>query len=322
MSGGGPAPGDEPAGPDLLAVLTDTERNLDPADPEADGRVQVIGYGEVSVALTVTALPGIVAKRMSGFADAAAVSAYLDLLTTYIAELRRAGIRVIETRAIPVTRPDQAPVVYLVQPRVDADTLGNALLATGDDNEVTAAINSVLGAVTQLALHTTNRTDGHEVALDGQLSNWSFGSGAGPLLIDVGTPFMRHRGEHTIDREFLLAPVPVGIRAYYRRRRLIEAYLDDYFTPRLVALDMLGNLHKEGAEDRIELGIDVVNEWLATTDLPGPREPITRTDVDDYYRKDADLLALYLRLRRMDRFVQTRALRRTYDYVLPGEVTR
>ncbi len=282
----------------------------------------MLGYGEVSVALTITALPGIVAKRMSGFADAVAVGAYQDLLDSYLAELRSAGIRVIETQSIPVVRPGRAPVVYLVQPRVPAESLGNALLTTGDDQEVSVAIQAALAAVAQLAEHTTDRTDQLEVALDGQLSNWSFDSEGAPLLIDVGTPFMRHRGQHTIDREFLLAPVPAGIRAHYRRRRLIEAYLDDYFVPRLVALDMLGNLHKEGAQDRIGLGIDVVNDWLAATDLPGPREPITRTDVDAYYRKDADLLALYLRLRRMDRFVQTRALRRTYDYVLPGEVSR
>ena len=322
------AAGGEPGDAELLATLDETERHLDPADPEAGGRVQVLGYGEVSVALTVSALPGLVCKRMSGFADAAAVSAYLDLLDTYITGLRRAGVRVIETRGVPVTRPGRPPVVYLVQPRTTAESLGNARLATGDDNQVTAVIRSVLGAVAQLAGHTTGRSDGLEVALDGQLSNWSFGpqdpepTHTGPLLIDVGTPFMRRGGRHAIDREFLLAPVPAGIRAYYRRRRLVEAYLDDYFVPRLVALDMLGNLHKEGAADRIDLGTDVVNEWLATTDLPGPREPITRADVDAYYRKDADLLALYLRLRRMDRLVQTRALRRTYDYVLPGDVAR
>lgn len=323
-----PAAAGESGDAELLAALDETESRLDPADPEAGGRVQVLGYGEVSVALTVSALPGLVCKRMSGFADAAAVGVYLDLLDTYITEIRRAGIRVIETRGIPVMRPDRAPVVYLVQPRATADSLGNARLATGDDNQVTAAIGAVLGAVAQLAEHTTTRTDGLEVALDGQLSNWSFGpqgpepTTTGPLLIDVGTPFMRRGGQQMIDREFLLAPVPAGIRAYYRRRRLVEAYLDDYFVPRLVALDLLGNLHKEGAPDRIDLGADVVNEWLATTDLPGPREPITRADVDAYYRKDADLLALYLRLRRMDRVVQTRALRRTYDYVLPGDVAR
>ena len=48
----------------------------------------------------------------------------------------------------------------------------------------------------------------------------------------------------------------------------------------------------------------------------------TAEEVERYYRKDADLLALYLRLRRADRFLRTRVLRRHYDFVLPGPVAR
>ena len=55
---------------------------------------------------------------------------------------------------------------------------------------------------------TPPHAGGVEVALDGQLSNWSFGAAgdvdggepgepdSGPVLIDVGTPFMR-RGAGT-----------------------------------------------------------------------------------------------------------------------------
>ena len=52
------------------------------------------------------------------------------------------------------------------------------------------------------------------------------------------------------------------------------------------------------------------------------KNQVTADEVERYYRKDADLLALYLRLRRMDRLLRTRVLRRTYDYVLPGRVAR
>ena len=73
---------------------------------------------------------------------------------------------------------------------------------------------------------------------------------------------------------------------------------------------------------RLPLGLATVDEWLEAGDLPGPREPVSAEEVERYYRKDADLLALYLRLRRMDRFLRTRVLRRQYDYVLPGHVSR
>ena len=125
-----------------------------------------------------------------------------------------------------------------------------------------------------------------------------------------------------MSRAYLLGPVPPLLRTYYGRKGLVEAYLDDYFVPRTVALDLLGNFHKEGHADRLPNAIQVVNEWLADPDVPGPTEPIDAAEVQAYYRKDADLLELYLRLRRMDRFVRTKVLRRPYDYLLPGRVSR
>jgi hypothetical protein len=178
---------------------------------------------------------------------------------------------------------------------------------------------------TVLTLHSAGRRAGDrlEVALDGQLSNWSVVEGAPPVLVDVGTPFMRRDGRHLVDIGWLETPIPPLVRAYYHRRALVGAYLDDYYDPRTVAVDLLGNFHKEGRPDRIPLGLDVVDEWLtANADELGHRERPTAEEVEAYYRKDADLLALYLRLRRADRFLTTRVLRRPYDFILPGHVQR
>jgi hypothetical protein len=313
-----------PAHPaDVAAVLSRTEEALDPGRPDHDGSVAVLGYGEISVALAVADLPGLVCKRMSGFPDEGSAARYVLLVEDYLARLERAGVSVAPTRVVTVARPGRAPVVYLVQPRLPAESLGDHVLRTADDAVVRAALTAALGVIGLLARHPGPA--GEEVALDGQLSNWSFAADpttADPVLIDVGTPFVRRGGEHAMDREVLLAPVPPGIRAYYRRKRLVEAYLDDYFVPRTVAVDLLGNFHKEGALARLPLGLEVVNAWLGAGDLPGPTEPVTAEEVERYYRQDADLLALYLRLRRVDRFLRTRLLRRTYDYVLPGHVRR
>ncbi len=337
MSGGAPDVGGGPreaGGAALVEVLTRTEAHLDPADPEAGGRVRVLGYGEVSVALTVAELPGRVCKRMSGFAGDAAAQSYVQLVEEYLAELGAGGVRVAATEPVIVPRAGVAPVVYLVQPELPPASLGSALLHTATDKGFVDVLHHVLAQVAGLARHTAARREGVEVALDGQLSNWSFGVAgdvdggepgepdSGPVLIDVGTPFMRRWGRHAIDQEFLLAPVPAGIRAYYRRRRLIGAYLDDYFVPRLVAVDLLGNFHKEGRPDRVPMATREVNAWLDSGEVPGPRDRVTVAEVEHYYRQDADLLALYLRLRRMDRVLRTRVRRGRYDYVLPGAVQR
>jgi hypothetical protein len=41
-----------------------------------------------------------------------------------------------------------------------------------------------------------------------------------------------------------------------------------------------------------------------------------------YYARDASTLELSLRLRKLQRFLTTRLLRRRYDFVLPGRIAR
>ena len=127
-----PPPPPSPTATACATVLTDTEAAR-PANPEAGGHVKVLAYGEISAALTTDELPGLVCKRMAGYPDEESVNAYLDLVDEYLAELTTAGVRVVPTEAIPVHRPDSPPVVYLVQPRMDSQTLGHRLLHTTDD---------------------------------------------------------------------------------------------------------------------------------------------------------------------------------------------
>ncbi len=312
---------------DVSAILSELESRLDPAEPERTPGLTVLAYGEVSACLQLTGLPGLVCKRMSGFADEAAAERYQELVRTYLSELAAAGVQVVDTGVVPIPRPGRPPVVHLVQPELPVASLGHSILKTADDPMVVDAVERVLAATLRLAVYHRERSDGLEVALDGQLSNWSFGPDSphltDPVLVDVGTPFMRRAGRHLVDIGWLETPIPAGVRTYYHRRGLVGAYLDDYYDPRLVAVDLLGNFHKEGRADRVPLGVDVVNGWLAgDASVLGPHEPVTAEQVEKYYRSDADLLALYLRLRRADRFVRTKVLRQPYDFVLPGPVTR
>lgn len=288
-------------------LLAQVEATLDPARPTG---VQVLAYGEVSAALIVPGLEGYVAKRMSGFRDAEMAAAYMDVVEQYIAVLTDSGVPVVPTELIPVTRAGRPPVVYLVQPLMS--DLGNAMLHTAGDEWLEVALKQVLDLVQ--TLH--DRTGQPQVAVDAQLSNWSFASST-PTLIDVGTPFMRIDGRHLFDQEILLSAIPPGARAYYRRTGTVGEYMDDYFQPRLVTVDLLGNFIKEGVAARLLSGIKLANSWLTRHGY----EPVSRSQVEEYYKQDAATLELFLRARRLDRAVK-RALGREYDFLLPGPVKR
>lgn len=307
-------------------ALARVESALDPADPQHSG-LTVLAYGEISAALIVAgepALSGSVAKRMSGFRDADAAAAYVALLREYLARLTTLGVPTLATEPVTILRPHGGPTVFLLQPLVEADQLGHRLLLESTDEDLRAAIGAVLSNV-DTVLRANLATPGDEISIDAQLSNWAFGHGA-PTLIDVGTPFIRRNGAHAFDQEILLSAVPPGIRGYYRRQGTASEYMDDYFDARLIAVDLLGNFIKEGAGDRLPVGIAAVNEWLAgpAVDLPrsgGSAGPVTSAEVSSYYKQDAATLELFLRVRRMDRAIR-RVLRRPYDFILPGPVQR
>jgi hypothetical protein len=307
-------------------VLARFEAHLDPAHPDAAPGVAIIGYGEVSTVFALRELPGRVCKRMAGFRDAEAADHYTETVRRYIDFLEAEGVRVVETAILPIERPGRAPVVYLLQPQLAAEGLGNQVLRCADDATLRARLDAVLLRIGRLLRSNRTRRDGRSVTVDAQLSNWHFGAGerdAGdPVLIDIGTPFMRKDGVDEIGVELFLAAVPPGARALYRRARAVERYLDAFFDARSLLVDAVANFHKEGRPDRIPLALLRVNRWLAedVPDLGG--RPIGAEDVDRYYRNDAKTLELYLRARRFDRFVRTRLLRQRYDFILPGAIRR
>ena len=304
-------------------VLAELESRLDPAHPQRSG-VRVLAYGEISATLLLPAagFDSVVAKRMAGFPDESAAADYRALVDRYLAALAELGVNVVPTVPVVVPRSEGGPVVYLLQPRVDAATLGDTLVHGVGDAELHTMITTVLRQV-DAALSRT--VDGREVAVDAQLSNWSFpaaGVDHDPALIDVGTPFLRDSGGHALDVRVLLAAVPPGIRSWYLWRGTGDSYMDDYFVPRLAAVDMLGNLLKEQAGHRLAVGLAAANQWLGNhPDLRG-EAPITAAEVKAYYDADAATLESFLRVRRMDRFVRGRLLRRGYDFILPGRVQR
>jgi len=311
----------------VAATLQRFEERLDPAQPAAgDAPVEIVGYGEVSTAFALAALPETICKRMAGFGDARDVARYIEVVRRYIDWLTQLGVAVAETQLVPVRTRGGGHVVYLVQPRLPADGLGHHLLRQADDAMLCACLDAVLAIIATLMRRNRAATDGRTITVDAQLSNWYFdvrgGAVTAPMLFDVGTPYMRLHGIDEVGVDIFLAPIPPLIRWYYRRQRAVERYLDDYFDTRHILLDLLGNFYKEGRPDRISLALAHVNQWLATAGADLGAAAIDAAAVERYYAKDAAALELFLKARRVDRFIRTRLLRQRYNFILPGPIRR
>ena len=302
-------------------LLTRFETGLDPRWLERSSPpAQVVGFGEISAIFHINGDETVVYKRLPLFTTRTAADRYAGLHEEYCRLLIRAGLRLPESATAVVAVPRRPFVLYIAQQTLPASRFGHRLIHRLPEDGVAALLRRIIAQ--QQLIRTFNQTVGPDlkIAVDGQLSNWAVDDGdvdAGPIVfVDTSTPFIRRRGQHQLDTALLLRSVPVFIRPLLSGL-LVKDILDRYFDLRRNLIDLVANLFKEQRPDLIPLAVAVINEVLA-----GEFQPLREREVASYYRTDKYIWAVFLTLRRLDRWVATRLLRRRYEFILPGDIRR
>lgn len=271
-----------------------------------EDRLCVLGHGEISLVVGwPTDRPVVACKRLPVFPSAAAAERYGDVFTRYLARLEERGLQVVPS-TLRLLEPgrDGRRVGYVVQPVLPAASLGPEVLRGGrpdPDHPLLAAV--VAGVLAVVDART---------GLDAQISNWS-AQGERVHYLDVTTPILYDGGRLALDVDVLIAAYPWLLRPALRRFAappIAAAYCD----PRTVLLDLAANLHKERLTEWIPAVLEAANRELDV--------PLTAAEVDRYYRSNARLWEVMLRLRRADRWWQRKVRRRTYPFLLPGRTRR
>jgi hypothetical protein len=265
----------------------------------------VLGYGEITLVLGWPAVhPRVACKRLPVFDDERRARAYGSLIHEYVGELKTRGIRVLPTEW-RTTPTDGARVAgYVVQPVLPPDSLAPRLVA--DDG---AGAPELLASIVEQIVSVVDP----RIGLDAQLSNWAVLDGE-LHYFDVTTPLLADAtGRTRLDLDLLTSPLPAAIRPIVRRA-VAPGLVAAYHRPRDVAVDLVGNLLKERLEHAVTPAIERANARLSP--------PITRTEIDRWYRSDARTWDALLRLRRADRWWQRRVRRRVYPFLLPGPIRR
>ncbi len=294
-----------------MSDLGDDElRALDSLVDEAlgSGREELLptlGYGEISLVLGwPQEAPRYACKRMPAFPSQAAFESYARTLGDYVAALGAAGMDVVPTEMRGVDQLAGSVVGYVVQPILAADTLAPPILHAADPGDGHPLVDAIVAAAAG--------TVSPRIGLDAQLSNWTWDDGRLTYL-DVSTPMLwDEAGVSRLDLEPLAQAYPAILRPLLRRF-VAPRILDGYRDLRGVYLDLCGNLLKE----RLDLWLGAFLAAIA----PRLTQPLTAEDVHRYYRSDARLWAVLLRLRRLDRAWRLRT-GRTYPFLLPGPIER
>lgn len=269
--------------------------------------LEIIGYGEITIAVKLTTSKGdFVCKRLAPLSSREVAAHSAAVIARYIEELEACGIDVVQTQT-PFLEGRDGWVLYCVQPMLDPASLGPEFLRGMNGEQAASHVRQIFEHIRASVSPT--------LAPDGQLSNWAFVDG-GLRYLDVGTPFLRDReGRQLFDFTEVTRGLPTPVRVVVERF-VLRGILDNYHSVRGQALDFLGNLIKEGLGDLVPPLLPLANEVLSLS------PPITEGGVRAHYKSDAQTYAFVQAARRVDRWVQQNLLRKSYPYLLPPRIER
>jgi hypothetical protein len=266
---------------------------------------------------------------MSLFETAAELEAYLAPFCQYhYLLLEEIGLRLPPNGFAAIANRAGRPVFYIIQEKVPAGAIGQQALHTLPAGDSLALFAAVLQELSKVWAYN-RRQERYQVAIDGQISNWAIAEfdwrrprldrAVSLLYLDTSTPLFRVRGVEQLNPELFLRAAPSFLR-WLLRWLFLKDVMSRYYDLRRVVVDLLANLYKEQMPQRVVDFLPVANEFLRCSGES--YGPIGEKEVRDYYREDRLIWSLYLGMRRLDRFLQKRLLRRQYPYILPGKIRR
>ena len=308
-------------------LLKKFEDQLNPAYPEQSGiPPKILGYGEISTTFSIGDMPGTAFKRMPPFGTMEEINVYKSVVDQYCGLLTdECGIVVPKYAFYEMINCFNELILYVAQPQLPETSIGNYILIHGTGEQLEMMIDAVMERLIRIWQRNQERMPDELIAIDGQISNWSFQfNDAGECLtvyFDITTPLYRLMGEEQLDTEIFLKSCP-SFLVWLVRWQFLQEVLDRYYDMRLVLIDLVANFHKEGRDDRIDATLFLINRLLKEKMAADVIHPLTRQEVDTYYKNDAFIWSLFLRLRRLDRWIKTRVLGKQYNFMLPANIKR
>ena len=315
-------------------LLQEFEQGLDPQWPERSKiPAVVLGYGEISTVFAIEAqgMQNLALKRLPLFHSQKEVEAYQAAYEEYNHLLQDViGLRLPSYSHASFTNQSGRPIYYIIQQRLPSSSIGSQAIHLLPTEQVRILVRRVLQE-SRRVWSFNRQQDRLQVALDGQISNWSidgFDAQApqvdltSPLTyLDTSTPLYRIEGVEQLNAELFLRSAP-SFLAWILRLLFLEDVVARYYDFRRVVIDLVANFYKEQRPDLIPAVLDEVNDFFMGEAAALGIQPIEEKEVRSYYREDALIWTLYLSFRRIDRWLQTRLLRREYPYILPGKIQR
>ena len=298
--------------------------------------VGVLGVGEISSVLALTSdggqrmgpISALAYKKMPPFPDRESVESYRVLFNRYHRLLKEIGVNPPRHGIRNLFREDGTVTVFITQSRLPTESIGSNVIRVVTAEECVLLFRMVLEETLKVAEYNRLHTE-LQVGIDIQISNWGvegFDAGAPGitgneklLFIDTSTPMIREDGTELLDAELFMKSVPPFIRPLVRAL-FLQDVLDRYYDIREIIKDLIANFIKEGRSDVVPALVEEANLFFTERMAHFDFKPLTLREVKRYYRHDRLIWIVFQTARRIDRFIQTKILRRKYPYRLPDKI--
>lgn len=317
-----------------IKILKEFEEGLDTRFPEQSKiPARIIGFGEISTVFVIDhpSLKGFAFKRLPIFSKEQEVFEYENSLKEYIELLKnKINIHVLDSEGIKIKTSDQRIVYYIAQPVLPEYSICHKLLHKVSNDDAMKILNSVLVNLKKMQDYNSKNEE-IKIGLDEQFSNWAlkdFESPDKPLVdvpeltyLDISTPLYRKNGKEALNADLFLKSTPPLLRSIVKTLFLQEI-LDRYYDFRLVVIDMIANLYKEKLPHLIQPFIESSNNFFKNNCSSYNLKEIQLKEVESYYKNDAFIWSLFLTLRKLHREIETKILRKRYEFILPEKIER
>ncbi len=338
---------------DFLQKLENTLDTLYPEKGEIP--IKVIGFGEISLVFEIVNDPlgEIAYKRLPIFDSVAQVEHHIEIYKKYNELFRDLGINMPAYGAVWVYRQpskkkakqaqpkdtsakaDNAtqptPItLYCAQHKLPADSIGNRVIQKVKEDDVKRMVRAVLRETKKVWDQNLAHPE-NAIGMDTQISNWALidYDTANPRVaenqqlyyLDTTTPLFRVNNAEQIEAKLFLKSAP-GFLRWTLEGSVLTGVVNRYYDWRLTTIDIIANFYKEQRPELIPGLIEVANVFF-TKEAPEHKiAPITKEELDKYYKSDKRIWSVFQTFRRLDRWIKTKIRRKKYDFYLPGKIKR
>jgi hypothetical protein len=319
-----------------IKLLEEFEQGIDTLHPEKGPiPINILGYGEISLVFEfVDSKEQIAYKRLPIFDNEIQVHRHIKAYQRYHEILTRLGIFIPAEDAYWTNLDENTLVLYCAQEKINPETIGNRIIHHQISiQEIYTLILLIMRKLSKIWLYN-HKSSNLKVGIDGQISNWGVRD-YDPLspritesvelfYLDTSTPMFRINNVDAMEPVLFLKSAPSFLR-WALEALFLDEVVDRYFDFRLVTIDLLANFFKEQRAELIPGIIKLVNDFFLDEVPQLELKPLSYNEVDNYYNGflgDRQIWVIFQAARRIDRFLQTRMLRRSYNFYLPGKIKR